>query len=112
MTANAADKASTLTALTQMTAFLNQWVVDVSTMGYRVWNRGYERWQYIWAGYWLNFVMTVLILFALFFVLCILNGFVYKKGYSYNVKMLKTIMVVVGFFVVMYGVMLIIFVAG
>ncbi len=56
--------------------------------------------------------MTVLILFALFFVLCILNGFVYKKGYSYNVKMLKTIMVVVGFFVVMYGVMLIIFVAG
>lgn len=103
---------NTVLALTQMQVFLNQWIIDVSTMGSRIWNRGFERWQFVWGGYWLNFSLTIILL--IFFAV-MLGLTCYALGnvtHNVNVFACKVLLNISAFFILFYIIMIIIMMGG
>ena len=81
-------------------------------MGRRVWKRAYNRWEYVWGGYWSNFSFSIILIILFAFILVILCFYVSRKTYQYNVKILKALLIVCAFFIMMFGICLIIFIAG
>jgi hypothetical protein len=86
--------------------------MDVSTAGWRFWNRGYERWQHIWGPYWLNFGITIIALVLFIILLCALCFFIRDNKFTYSIMTLKVLLAIIGFFMVFYVVMVILILAG
>lgn len=99
-------------AISQMQTFLNQWIVDASTAGWKLWNRGYERWKMIWSAYWTNFGFTIIMLIIFCIILCALCQFSRDTNYKFSTTVLKVLLCILGFCITVYVAMVMLLLAG
>jgi hypothetical protein len=76
------------------------------------WFRGFERWRYVWGGYWANFSLTCLILMILGYLMYALFRFCTDNTFTHNTIILKVLLGVIVFLILCYGFLVIITLAG
>jgi hypothetical protein len=62
-------------SLTDMNNYLTQWISDFSGDMQAMWVRGYERWQFVWGGYWSNFALSIILIAIFAILICVLQNF-------------------------------------
>lgn len=100
------------TATNQMINFLQYWIVDFGNDMWSFWNVGYARWVYAWSGYWSNFGVIILILATFGYINGALHRFVFNANHSESLLGPKIALSIGVMFILAYGCVVIITMAG
>lgn len=76
------------------------------------WNVGYDRWRLVWAGYWSNFGIIILIFACFFYIMAILHNYVNNTNYTTGLLSAKISLSLAVMLIIAYGCIVIVTMAG
>ena len=95
-----------------MNLTLNYMINDVSDTTEALWNNGWTRYVFATGAYWAIFASSIVLIIAIGIMLGYLNKSWSDPAHEPNITLFKVLLGVVGFFLVWYGVLVIIMLAG
>lgn len=95
-----------------MNAYLQFWINEFGSDMLATWDRGFERWQHVWGGYWSNFSITIIMICLIVFIIFILYKFMTDGTYTFNILCLKITLGFLVFFIIVYGCLVIVTLIG
>lgn len=95
-----------------LNANVNSMIADLSDFSLIVWNKAWSRYTYATGGYWAIFASTIVLIILIGVAMHYLGKVWAADGTPHNRTAFKVILGIAGFFLVFYGILVIILLAG